>query len=236
MMIDIEIETLKALCILYRTYAFRQMEIDHYININNDFIKYRPISYYKMVWIDNYNLLISKLEEVINDTDCMFISHDNKYVLPFIHLCNGGQTYTHQEYPYLKSVKSLWDLAAPYYIEIKDFSFDTFNKLLKCNLNNTGNIEIKEVDYKGFIQKVKINDNIYSGEEFKKVLDLNSLNMSIIINKNNIRLITRGYGNCLGLSIFGANELAKNDCNFINILFYYYNNIKINRYIKKKEL
>lgn len=236
MMINIETETLKALCILYRTYAYRQMEMEHFINISSDFIRYRPISYYKMVWIDNYNLVISKLEEVINATDCMFISYKGKYILPFVHLCNGGQTYSHNDYSYLKSVKSLWDLAAPYYIEIRDFSFDNFNRMLNANLDNRGNIQIYEVDYKGFVKKIKINDKIYSGEEFKKILGLNSLNLSIIIMKNFIRIITRGYGNCLGLSIYGANELAKNDCNFINILFYYFNGIEINRYVKEKEL
>ena len=236
MIANIEVETLKALSILYRTYAFKQMESEQYIDANSEFVKYKPISYYKMVWIDNYNLVLSQLEEVINDTDCMFISHNNKYILPFVHLCNGGQTYSHIDYPYLKSVKSLWDLAAPYYIEIKNFNFDVFNKLLKCNLDSKGNIKITEVDYKGFVQKIEIGDKTYTGEEFKKLLGLNSLNLSIIVNKTFVRIITRGFGNCLGLSIFGANELAKNNCNYINILFYYFNNIKINRYIKEKNI
>ena len=235
MISNIEVETLKALCVLYRTYAFRQMEIDKYIDVDNGYVKYRPISYYKMIWIDNYNLILSQLDEVIDATDCIFVSHNNKYVLPFVHLCNSGQTYSHNEYSYLKGVKSLWDLAAPYYIEIKNYNFEVFNKLLKCNLDNTGNIKISEVDYKGFAKKIEIDNKIYSGEEFKQLLGLNSLNLSIIVNKHFVRIITRGFGNCLGLSIFGANELAKNDCNYINILFYYFDNIKINRYIKEKE-
>ena len=51
------------------------------------------------------------------------------------------------------------------------------------------------------------------------------------MNKHYIRIISRGFGNCLGLSIYGANELAKNDLNYISILFYYFNNIKINKYV-----
>ena len=43
--------------------------------------------------------------------------------------------------------------------------------------------------------------------------------------------MSRGFGNCLGLSIYGANELAKNDLNYISILLYYFNNIKINKYV-----
>lgn len=235
MFINIEIETLKSLCVLYRTYAYKMMKENHFISFNDDLIKYRPISYYKMVWIDNYNLVLSKLEEAINSTDCMFITHNNNYILPFIHLCSSGRTYFHSDYPYLKNVKSLWDLGSPYYLEIKDYSFDGFNKMLGSSVNQRSKIDFIELDYKGFVKKIEVDNKIYSGEEFKNLLGLNSLNISLIINKNYIRIISRGYGNCLGLSIYGANELAKNDCNYINILFYYFSGISINRYIKEKK-
>ncbi len=233
---NMELETLKAMCVLYRTYAYKMMEDDHYISFDNDFIQYRPISYYKMVWIDNYNLRLSKLEEAINETDCMFACYENKYILPFIHLCNSGRTFYHPDYKYLKNIKSLWDLGSPYYIDIRDYSYEHFNRIFNLNNCDKYSITINELDYKGFVKKITINDNIYNGEEFRKLLNLNSLNLSIIINKNYIRIITRGFGNSLGLSIYGANELALNDCNFINILSYYFNGIVINKYKKEKEL
>ena len=116
-------------------------------------------------------------------------------------------------------------------MDIKDFNYEQFNNNLKCNITNADTIEILEIDYKGFVKRIKIKDKIYTGEEFKKALGLNSLNISIIMNKHYIRIISRGFGNCLGLSIYGANELAKNDLNYISILFYYFNNIKINKYV-----
>ena len=231
MVLDMEEETIKSLAILYRTYAYKEMEDKGYIDINDGICMYKPISYYKMIWIDNFNLIKSKLDEAINYTDCMFIVYKDKYILPFIHLCNNGFTYSHEDYPYLKKSKSLWDIGSPYYMDIKDFNYEQFNNNLKCNITNADTIEILETDYKGFVRRIKIKDKIYTGEEFKKALGLNSLNISIIMNKHYIRIISRGFGNCLGLSIYGANELAKNDLNYISILFYYFNNIKINKYV-----
>ena len=37
----------------------------------------------------------------------------------------------------------------------------------------------------------------------------------------------------MGLSIFGANEIAKNGCDYIGIIKYYFPKITINKYIKE---
>ena len=34
-----------------------------YIDTNDGICMYKPISYYKMIWIDNFNLIKSKLDE-----------------------------------------------------------------------------------------------------------------------------------------------------------------------------
>ena len=59
------------------------------------------------------------------------------------------------------------------------------------------------------------------------------MNINIIINKDYIRIITKAYGNGFGLSLFGASELAKNGCDFANILRYYFPSVRINKYIKE---
>ena len=160
----------------------------------DSFAIYKPISYYKLAWIDSYNDIVSKLEQAIKDTDCLFLTYHQYYILPFIHYSNHGYTLSHPKYPYLSSVRSLWDLASPYYLEIKDYP---------------------------------------SGEEFQKKLQLKSLEMSLIVNRDFLRVITRGWGKFYGLSIFGANELAKNGCDYANILKYYFPTVKLNKYIKE---
>ena len=233
MLPNLELETLKALSILYRTHVFHKMSTDKYISATDEFLVYRPISYYKLTWIDNYNEIVDKINLAIKDTDCLFITYNNSYILPFIHYSNSGQTFSSDKYPYLTPVKSLWDLASPYYVEINDFDYEVLSKIFKTDISFNTNIDILEVDKKNFVKKVKIADSIFTGEEFMNLLNLKSLNMSFIINRDYLRIITKGWGNGLGLSIFGANELARNGCDYANILKYYFPKIQLNKYIKE---
>lgn len=233
MLPNLEIEALKALCILYRTYAFLQMNEKKKILSLDSFAIYKPISYYKLAWIDSYNDIVSKLEQAIKDTDCLFLTYHQYYILPFIHYSNHGYTLSHPKYPYLSSVRSLWDLASPYYLEIKDYPFSHLGKILKKNISSKSNFSILELDPNYFVKQLKIDDLIISGEEFQKKLQLKSLEMSLIVNRDFLRVITRGWGKFYGLSIFGANELAKNGCDYANILKYYFPTVKLNKYIKE---
>ena len=230
---NLEIEVLKAISILYRTYAFYKMSTNKEINAYNDFAIYKPISYYKLVWTTDYESTLRKLEEAIKDTDCLFMTYDKKYILPFIHFSNTGRTFYHKEYPYLSSVRSLWDLASPYYVEIKDFSYDVLSHILGINVDKNSSIKILDVDSRDYVKKISVSNKVFTGEEFKKLLNLKSMNINIIINKDSVRIISKGFGNGYGLSIFGADELAKNGCDFANILRYYFPNARINKYIKE---
>ena len=230
---NLNIEVIKSICILYRTYAFYKMSTDKEIHAVNDFVVYKPISYYKLVWTNDYEENSAKIEMAIKDTDCLFLTHNSKYVLPFIHYSNTGRTFYHKEYPYLSSVKSLWDLASPYYIEAKDYSFDALSNILDVYVNKNSIIKILDVDSRDYVTKLAISNKVFTGEEFKKLLNLKSMNINIIVNKDTVRIISKGYGNGYGLSLYGANELAANGCDFANILRYYFPKTKINKYIKE---
>lgn len=226
-------EVLKALCILYRTYAFYKMSTDKYIEANNTFCIFKPISYYKLVWTNDYDNIIAMMNFVIKDTDCLFLTYNNKYILPFVHYSNTGKTYEHNEYEYLSSVKSLWDLISPHYINIKKYDYSDFSHTLGFDVNRNSSFKILDVDSRDYVKKLSINNKVFTSEEFKKLLNLKSMNINIILNADSIYIISKGFGNGYGLSLFGANEMAKNGCSFANILKYYFPKCKINKYIKE---
>ena len=82
------------------------------------------------------------------------------------------------------------------------------------------------------IKKLKIDNKIFSLEELKNLLNLNSCEFNFIINKDIIKVITKGQGNFLGLSLYGGNEIAKNGSKYNSILKYYFPKAKLLRYIK----
>lgn len=229
----LELETLKALTLLYRSYAFREMSEKRVIKAFNEFCTYRPISYYKLSWINNYLDVYKLLSKAIDETDCLFTSYKHYYTLPFVHYCNDGMSLSSNKYEYLSSVSSLWDLASPYYINVKDFSYENISKILHTSITNSSEFKVLDMDDNGFVNKLKINNSTFIMKDLIKMLGLKSRAVSIIVNREHIKFISKGWGEFLGLSIYGANEIAKNGCDYIGIIKYYFPKITINKYIRE---
>lgn len=223
-------EVLKSICVLYNTYAYKMMLEEGKISSDNSFAIYKPASYYKTKF-ENYDEVILKLNSIICEVDSMFLRYNDDYILPFIHYSNSGKTLNNKRYPYLSSVKSLWDLTSPYYIEINDFSYSELEKKLNISINKNSSIAIyNQNDSK----KIMFDKNVFQIEEFRNLLHLKSSNIYVIFYQDYLRILTSGWGNELGLSIFGANEIAKNGGKFYQILNYYFPKAKL--FLYKKEL
>ena len=227
----LELTTLKVLCVLYRTYSYKQMQEQRYIKTTNPYQVYKPISYYKLLWLDEYQNYYNKIEKAIDDTNCEFVSYNDEYILPFTHITNNGQTEQREKYPYLKKVVSLWDYTSPYYLSVNDYNYQTLANLLGIDENKLKNMNILDLNEGNHISKIKVGDKIFSGEEFRNRLNLRSTDINIIINPTYVRTITKGWGHNLGLSQFGANEIAKTGCSYVDIIKYYFPNVIVKKYI-----
>lgn len=225
------VEVIKALCVLYRTYTFYKMEKDGFLDVEDSFIKYKSISYYKLFYLEQYDDIYEKIENAVRETDCIFMTYQNQYIMPYIHHTNNGFTEEKEGIPYLEKKYSLWDLLSPMYMEIKEFSYERLEKLLNVTREELENIRILELTSGNKIQKLKIGPIVYTGEEFRERLHLRSCDITILINDYSIKFITRGYGNGLGLSISGATELARSGCSYLQILNYYFSKCKIRKYV-----
>lgn len=227
---DLELTTLKSLCVLYRTYAYKEMEEHNYINVSNPYQIYKPISYYKIFWLDKYQDNYNIINKSIEDTDGEFVTYHDEYIYPFTHICNNGYTRKSNKYEYLDRKSSLWDYASPYYLEIKDYNYNELKNIFRENEETIKSIKIIEVNESNQIEKIKIGSKYYSGEHFRSLLNLRSSDITLIVNPTFIRCITKGWGNQYGLSQFGANEIAKNGGNYLNIIKYYFKDIVIKKY------
>lgn len=228
---NLVLETFKVFSILFRTYAYKMMDDEHFIEADSEFALYNPIYNYKNIWDKRYEERYNILNEAINKTDTIFLSYNSKYILPFIHYCNSGKTLTNKDYPYLHSVKSLWDLLCDSYINALEYSYEDISKILGVLVNEKVKIELLEMD-NNLVKKIKINNKVFTGSELLNKLNLKSLEMVFLFNKDKVKIVTKGCGHFLGLSIFGSNELAKNNCNYIDIINYYFPTVKIMKYKK----
>lgn len=226
--VNYNVELLKCICILYNTYAYRCMSNDKVIIGSNYFSLYKPLKYYKDIY-SNYDELTNYFYSIIKEVDCMFLSYNNQFILPFIHYSNSGKTLSNPKYPYLSSVSSIWDILSKDFITVKEYTYSKFNDLLNINISNKSNFTFVNQNNS---KKLKIDNKIFSLEELKNLLNLNSCEFNFIINKDIIKVITKGQGNFLGLSLYGGNEIAKNGSKYNSILKYYFPKAKLLRYIK----
>lgn len=222
------IEVLKAICVLFNTYSYKCMSENKYIDANNYYYNYVPSINYKSI-VNNYEDVTSKLNSIIDSTSCICLTYNNYYILPFIHNVNSGRTKTNIKYPYLSSVKSLWDMTSKNYINSYFYSYNELKNILGIDLNSSSTYTFTD----NTNSVLKLGKMFYSVEEIRNKLNLSSNTLYLIIDNRGIEFICIGVGNSLGLSLYGADKIAKNGGKYYNILNYYFPKTKLFRYIKE---
>ena len=136
-------------------------------------------------------------------------------------------------YPYLSSVGSLWDAISPFYVDSTSFSYDLLSSIFHFTITKDSEFMISEISPYGKVLKLSIAGQEIDGGNFMRLLHLKSQFLSIILNKDDITIITKGWGDFLGLSLWGASHLADNGCSYANILSYYFPKVRICEYVKE---
>lgn len=221
-------EVYKAICVLFHGYLYQLIRDNKVVSSKIPFGSFQPLSYYQSLYT-NYPVILKRFSQIIQSVQGIFLKYQEQTILPFLHYSNDGKTLSYKEYPYLSSVKSIWDLASPYYLTIRDYSYSDIQKILGFPITPNSKISIQNHN----TSNILVDNHPYTFSEFQELFHLNSSIFYFIIYKDYIRIITKGLGNSYGLSIFGANEIAKNGANYIQILSYYFPKTKIFKHIKE---
>ena len=118
-----------------------------------------------------------------------------------------------------ESVDSHLDKNLKNYEVQKEVSADELKKVLNLNNIEIGNITRNNTNH---VDTIVISGKEYGGIEFRKLLNLRSTDFDIIKVGNKIIITTRGYGHGVGMSQYGANEMARQGDSFEKILMHYY--------------
>lgn len=246
-----EIEALKAQAVAARTYTVqkiissRQGKNDHSngADICTDFAHcqaWRSKEQLKEVWgFFGYLKYWSKISKAVDSTKYMIITYDGEIINPLFHSTSGGKTENSEQVfstkmPYLRSVISLGEESSPRFETKVGFKFDEFKQKLKTiasdimlekkDIKNTNVLEISEG---GHIMRIRIGNKEFSGKEIRNLFSLNSTNFTIKMDGDKIIFDTKGYGHGVGMSQYGANYLAGQGKNFMEILKHYYTGVEI---------
>lgn len=225
-------EALKAQAIASRTYAVYKMntskgDYDLVTDVSNQvYISKKEM---QEKWGSDYNKYLEKVTRVVNNTKDLVMTYNGEVIESFYFAISNGKTENvtsvfNEERDYLKSVESS-DTNVNNFMKTITISRSEFCNKLNINCDN---IVIKDIKYNetGRIDELNINNKVFKGTEIRRLLSLRSTDFKINVS-DNISITTKGYGHGVGMSQYGANEMAKNGSSYEEILKHYYQNIDI---------
>ena len=226
-------EALKAQAVAARTYAVYKInntskEYDLVTDVTNQ--SYITKEEMQEKWKEDYKFYYEKVKQAVNETDNLIMTYNDEAICAFYFAMSNGYTEESalvfgEEKDYIKSVDSSWDENVNNFQVTNTISKKEFCQKLGINCNKII-IDRIEKSGTGRVNKIEINGKTFKGTEVRQKLGLRSTDFVIEVSEE-IKITTKGYGHGVGMSQYGANEMAKEGLNYQDILKYYYKNIKL---------
>ena len=158
-----------------------------------------------------------KVKQAIKETKGMILVYEKTVVFLPYHGVSCGRTrdageITNQEFPYIKSASCKNDILSDSYIQVRKYSKKEF----------PGKLQIIKRFSSGYVDTIAVGDTIYTGEEFRALYNLPSACFFIEDIESGYRILIKGNGHGVGMSLNMANELAKNGYLAMDILNYFF--------------
>lgn len=231
MQVSYQKEALKAQAVIIRTNLLKKsMEFYHTDNIKaaaeaiqeTDLktmgFNYTPPEDLERLWgYEQWKEYETKLWDAVQATEGQILTIGGHPVeLPY-HAVSAGRTrdgkILGEEYSYLNPVDCPGDVESADYMKIQFLEFPVFP-------------EIMEKDETGYVTKLRMGEELLTGEEFRSRYALNSSCFTLDETEEGIRVVTKGLGHGLGLSMFQANRFAADGQTYLEILHYFYKNVE----------
>jgi stage II sporulation protein D len=162
--------------------------------------------------------------------------YSGKVILAVFHSSSGGHTENvedvwKQPLPYLRGVAD-YDQGAPVYEWTKDFSRSQLSRLIS-GVGNVISMTPERTTPQGrvitMIVKGDRSTRRISGNDLRSALGLKSTLFVVNPTSDGFQVNGRGFGHGLGLSQWGAHNLAAQGVNYQRILDHYYQNASLAR-------
>lgn len=231
-----EDEAFKIQAVLLRTYIEKEIGDASSITSKDLNLPYMSFEEMRKNWgEDKFAAIYKRYEKAVLDTKGEVIGYQGQLIEPFFHSVSAGVTRGKEGYEYLHSVESPNDVQADNYLALSMISKSDFLNKIKelypdyeiAEEELVSLLTLEASDSTGYINRVKVGDIIINADLFLENFDLQSLAFIIEEYNDNLRIISRGIGHGLGVSLYGANQLALKGKNYIDILNHYYVNIEI---------
>ena len=238
MPVEFEMEALKAQAVASRSYVMYQIvknqnsEYDVVDTVMNQV--YLDDDYLKSTWNENYENYMNKIKEAVLSTSYEYITYNGELAEALFFSTSSGVTENSEDVflsrvEYLRSVQSPYDSISPAFNLNVDYTYDVFCSLLGIKYSTNLDIEVLDKTSTGRINKIRINEKVFSGSDIQYLLNLKSTNFQINQYNNKVYIKTSGFGHGVGMSQYGAEGMAEAGFTYDQILKYYYTGVEIEK-------
>jgi stage II sporulation protein D len=238
-----EEETLKAQAVIARTNLLRTLDGKEEEELKNISLVYLSADEIEKSYGEKKREeILSRIKKAVQETKGMVMTYQGEYIDALYHSVSIGTTVSAEEIygkdiPYLIGVDSSQDVEAENYMTIKEVGLEEAVNSLKEKIKGENltaeqlmdQLNMAEKTESGFVKTVKIGEETLTGEEWKEIFSLPSTNFYLEEADGKLRMITLGQGHCIGLSQYGANEMAKEEKSWEEILSWYYTGIELSK-------
>ncbi|HHV96762.1 MAG TPA: stage II sporulation protein D [Clostridiaceae bacterium] len=191
---------------------------------------------------DEAEAMWNKIENAVKDTQGMIIVYNGTIANAVFHSTSGGKTENAEDVwnvgpvDYLKSVVSEGEEASPSFKTVTTLTIKEFCNILKSHYPNIkisesdifGDIRILEYTEGDRVKTIKIGNMTLKGTDVRNIFSLKSANFKLEkYGTDKIMITTYGYGHGVGMSQWGANNMAQKGANWEDIIKHYYVGVDI---------
>ena len=184
----------------------------------------------KEKWGQNAQTYEQKLDGILDAVTGQYISYEEQPVLAVYHAISPGKTESCEtvwgkSLPYLVPVASPGDTLSPDYISRVTFSAEELAGRFsgECELSGDPKeyFQNEKVTSSGTVEEVTVCGTTLKGSRIRSLLGLRSSAFKIAYEDGFV-FTTYGYGHGVGMSQYGAGQMAKQGSDYREILEHYY--------------
>ena len=250
---DCEPETLKAQAVVIRTQIYRTLEDSEDKTLTESYLSRDEM---EDKWgAENYGKYYEKYVRAVEETDDTVVMYGDAYAWTPFHQSSNGMTRSAAEvlgsndYPYIAVRECPLDKEADDEIQTFTFPYTEIQSLCRDFLvaeededkaaqgYTYDDFEVRSCDSAGYVSELRMGNTICTGDQFRDALSLPSSAFSFSEeDDDNIKITTTGKGHGLGMSIWTADQMAKEGKTFEEILAFFFEGTELRNDIQETEL
>ncbi|MBQ3518384.1 MAG: stage II sporulation protein D [Clostridia bacterium] len=190
-------------------------------------------------WGEDFDLYYTRITEAVQTVFDYEIVYEDQLCQTCFHAVSAGRTENSENVwqsavPYLTAVDSNFDTTADNYSVSVQLHADTFAEALEPYgfvPTQTARLWLGNSTYSdsGTLLALEIGNITVSGAQLRSVFGLRSAAVDVIYEDGEFILTARGYGHGVGMSQYGAQQLALQGKTWQEIIRHYYTGVEIRK-------